>query len=210
MPDFKLAKIYKIIPLNQDHESDIYIGSTCKPRLSQRLTKHRGNYKQWKKGNGSHIRSYDIFDKYGVENCNIFLIEDFPCETKDQLMKKEGYYIKNIPCVNKVIAGRTIKEGQKVYYENNKEAICNWQKQYYEDNKESKKENQKQYYENNKKYLQTKFNCICGGCYTRDHKRHHVKSLKHINYITKHDDIIEKVNDLIISINNEQFNIITI
>ena len=43
MPDFKLAKIYKIIPLNQDDESDVYIGSTCKPRLSQRLTKHNAS-----------------------------------------------------------------------------------------------------------------------------------------------------------------------
>ena len=111
------------------------------------------------------------------------------------LRQKEAYYIKNIPCVNKNIPGRTVKESQK---------------QYYEDNKESKKENQKQYYENNKKYLQTKFNCICGGCYTREHKHHHVKTLKHINYMTKHDDVMEKVNDLIISINNEQFNIITI
>ena len=78
----------------------------------------------------------------------------------------------------------------------------------------SNKEHIKEYYINNidhiKEYKCTKFNCICGGCYTRCHKSHHVKSLKHINYITKHDDIIEKVNDLIISINNEQFNIITI
>ena len=68
----------------------------------------------------------------------------------------------------------------------------------------------KEYRDNHKEYLQTKFNCICGGYHTRNHKSHHVKSLKHINYMTNHDDIIEKVNDLIISINNEQFNIITI
>ena len=45
MSDFKLAKIYKIIPLNQDHESDVYIGSTCKPTLSKRMAGHRGHYK---------------------------------------------------------------------------------------------------------------------------------------------------------------------
>lgn len=184
MPDFKLAKIYKIEPVNPVDKLDIYIGSTCKPRLSQRLTKHRGNYKQWKKGNGGHVRSFDLFDKYGVDNCNIFLIEDFPCETKDQLRQREGYYIKNIPCVNQRIAGRTKKESKKQYYEHNRETIL--------------------------EYSQTKFNCICGGCYSRRDKSTHYKTLKHINYMTKHDDIIKKVNDLIISINNEQFNIITI
>ena len=195
MPDFKLAKIYKIIPLNPDHESDVYIGSTCKSRLSQRMSKHKCDYNRWKDGKHGNMSSFKLFEKYSVENCNIFLIEEFHCETIDQLRQKEAYYIKNIPCVNKNIPGRTVKESLKQYYKNNKD--------YFE-----------QYYENNidhiKEYSKTKFNCICGGYHTRNHKSHHVKTLKHINYMIKHDEIIEKVNDLIISKNNEQFNIITI
>ena len=191
MSDFKLAKIYKIIPLNQDHESDVYIGSTCKPRLSQRMSKHKCDYNRWKDGKHGNMSSFKLFEKYSVENCNIFLIEEFHCETIDQLRQKEAYYIKNIPCVNKNIPGRTVKESLKQYYKNNKD--------YFE-----------QYYENNKEYYQSKFKCICGGCYTRRHKSEHYKTKTHINYMTKHDDIIEKVNDLIISKNNEQFNIITI
>ena len=189
--DYQLAKIYKIEALNPEHESDVYIGSTCEPSLAHRMTSHRRNYKCWKKVNNSHVRSFDLFDIYGIDNCNIYLIEEFPCETKDQLRKKEGYYIKTIPCVNKNIPGRSNKESCKQYRDNHKD--------YFE-----------QYRDNHKEYSQTKFNCICGGCYTRNHKSTHLKSLKHINYITKHDDIIKKVNDLIISINNEQFNIITI
>ena len=175
MPDYQLAKIYKIEPLNPDHESDIYIGSTCKPRLSQRLTKHIYDYNYWKNGKYNKVSSFKLFDKYGIENLNIYLIEEFPCETKDQLRKKEGYYIKTIPCVNKYLPGRTVKESKKQYYEHNRETIL--------------------------EYSQTKFNCICGGCYVRCHKSHHEKTKKHINYMIKHDDIIEKVNDLIISIN---------
>ena len=175
--------------------NQIYIGSTCKPRLSQRLTKHRGNYKQWKKGNYSHVRSFDLFDKYGVDNCNILLLESYPCLNIDELRKKECYYIKNIPCVNKNIPGRTVKESKKQYYENNIEHI-------------------KEYYINNidhiKEYKGTKCKCICSSSYSRCNKSTHLKSLKHINYMITHDEIIEKVNDLIISINNEQFNIITI
>ena len=138
-------------------------------------------FKQWKKGNYSHVRSFDLFDKYGADICNIFLIEEFPCQTKDQLRQKECYYIKNIPCVNKNIPGRSNKESCKQYRDNHKD--------YFE-----------QYRDNHKEYFQTKFNCICGGCYTRNHKSTHYKSLKHINYITKHDDIMNTINDLKISI----------
>ena len=192
MPDFKLAKIYKIIPLNPEHESDVYIGSTCKPRLSQRLTKHIYDYNYWKNGKYNKVSSFKLFDKYGIENLNIYLIEEFPCETKDQLRKKEGYYIKNIPCVNKYLPGRTVKESQKQYRDNHKD--------YFERYRDNNKDHIKEYRDNHKEYFQTKFNCICGGCYTRNHKSTHYKSLKHINYMTKHDDIMNKVNDLIISI----------
>ena len=191
MSDFKLAKIYKIIPLNPDHESDVYIGSTCKPTLSKRMAGHIRNYKSWKNGKYNNVSSFKLFEKYDVENCNIFLIEEYPCENKYQLIQKEGHYIKTIPCVNKNIPGRSTKEFQKQYRDNHKD--------YFE-----------QYRDNHKEYSQTKFNCICGGYHTRNHKSHHEKTKKHINYMTKHDDIIKKVNDLIISINNEQFNIITI
>ena len=152
MSDFKLAKIYKIIPLNQDDESDVYIGSTCKPRLSQRLTKHRGNYKQWKNGKYSNVTVFKLFEKYDIDNCQILLLESYPCSNKDQLRKKEGYYIKAIPCVNKNIPGRTVKESQKQYRDNHKD--------YFE-----------QYRDNHKEYSKTKFNCICGGYYTRNNKQ---------------------------------------
>jgi hypothetical protein len=135
------------------------------------------------------VSSFKLFEKYGVENCNIYLIEEFPCDSKDQLRKREGYYIQNIPCVNKFIAGRTVKEYRKLYYENNIVHIKETNKQYKLDNKEHIKQ-----------YSQTKFKCICGGCYARSHKSEHYKTLKHINYMTKHDDIIKKFNDLIISV----------
>ena len=62
-----------------------------------------------------HIRSYDLFNEYGVENCKIELIEYFKCDTLQELRRKEGEYIENTDCVNKLVAGRTYKE----YYEDN-------------------------------------------------------------------------------------------
>ena len=177
--DYQLAKIYKIEPLNPDHESDVYIGSTCEPSLAHRMAGHRRNYKRWQEGKHNNLSSFKLFDKYSVENCNIFLIEEFPCETKDQLRQRECYYIKNIPCVNKNIPGRTKKQ----YYENNKEHIKQYRddhkgyiKQYRDDHKEHIKETNKQYRDNHKEYYQTKFKCFCGGCYSRRDKSTHYKT----------------------------------
>jgi hypothetical protein len=52
-------------------------------------------------------------------NWYIELYENFPCDNKEQLNKREGEIIREIATLNKNIAGRTIKE----YYEQNKENI---------------------------------------------------------------------------------------
>ena len=50
------GKIYKLV---SNHTDKIYIGSTCKERLCQRLAKHKSNYKQWiKDNNNGYISSY--------------------------------------------------------------------------------------------------------------------------------------------------------
>jgi predicted GIY-YIG superfamily endonuclease len=72
-----------------------------------------------------------------------------------------------------------IKERKNLYYENNKDKIKERKKQYYENNKEKIKE----YYENNKEKLRKKFNCSCGGKYTRDRKSQHMKTKIHLNSI---------------------------
>ena len=38
------------------------------------------------------------------------LVENFPCETKAELRKREGFYQLNNPCVNNMVAGQTYKE----------------------------------------------------------------------------------------------------
>ena len=153
--NYQNSKIYKIEQING--EGRCYVGSTTKQYLSQRMDSHRSGYKGWKNGNQNFITSFQIFDDYGVENCQIILLESFSCNSKDELKAKEGEYIKSLDCVNKYIAGRTIKqynednkgkliENRKQYYEDNKEKI----KQYNEDNKEKITGYRKQYYEDNK------------------------------------------------------------
>jgi gas vesicle protein len=162
------TKIYKIY----SHVGNmIYIGSTTKQLLSQRMAKHRSDYKYWKSGRGSFINSFKMFDEYGPENCFIELIEANPCINRDDKNKLEGKYIRELECVNKNIAGRTMKEYNEdnkekkkeynkqyfpKYYEQNKDKIKENAKQYIEDNKDKIKERVKQYYEDNKETIKEK------------------------------------------------------
>ena len=56
----------------------------------------------------------------------IELIELFPCNSKEELNKKEGEHIRTNNCVNKLIAGRTDFE----YRKENKEQIKHKMKEY--------------------------------------------------------------------------------
>ena len=184
------GKIYKVQNIAGDK---IYIGSTNKKYLSQRMDTHRGNYKQWKKENHGHIRAFDIFEEFGIENCVILLIENFPCGSKEELRAREATFIQTMECVNKNIPGRTVKQ----YYIDNKEHLIKKQKQYnnvnknqikqyYEDNKETIVEQKKQYFVDNKEHLIEK------------HKQYYVDNKDQINEkqkqydMTHKDQIIEK------------------
>ena len=51
------------------------------------------------------------FDEFCVENCKKNLIEEYPCQNKKQLEKKEGGHIENDKNgLNRCIAGRTWME----------------------------------------------------------------------------------------------------
>jgi len=43
------------------------------------MARHRTHYKGYLNGKSLHIRSYDLFDEFGIENCKIELIEYFKC-----------------------------------------------------------------------------------------------------------------------------------
>lgn len=125
--NYKQTKIYKIWSILGD---DIYIGATCKNRLCERMSSHREDYKKYKKTNTHLITSYILFDKYGIENCFIELLESKECNNKEELNQLEGHYIRTLECVNKIRYNRTeaelIKKGKeydKKYYQLNKEKI---------------------------------------------------------------------------------------
>ena len=112
MPDYSKSKIYKIVPTCEYDEGDEYYGSTTRP-LSERMNEHRRYYKS-----KNYWTSQILFDKYEIENCKIELVEEFPCENREQLIKREGEIMRANKCVNKRIEGRTKQEWE----------LANWDK----------------------------------------------------------------------------------
>ncbi len=76
-------KIYKI-ECASDDEGDIYIGSTTKKHLSQRMASHKSQYRNWKLGKIRKVTAFDIFDKYGLDNCKLVLLESVVANSKDE------------------------------------------------------------------------------------------------------------------------------
>ena len=113
MPDYQKSKIYKLV---SDHTDQIYIGSTIQ-RLCDRLGGHKKDCKV------KNCTSKKLFELGKVK---IILIENYPCNSKEELLKHERNYIESMKCVNKNIPCRTKAE----YRQDNKEAISKKMKEY--------------------------------------------------------------------------------
>ena len=148
MVNYNNGKIYKIEPIDGE-DGDVYVGSTTKTYLSQRMSEHRNSYNLWKQGKRRKVTSFTLFDKYGVENCQISLLENVNAGSKDELNVRERFHQQNITCVNKVISGRTNKE----HYEDNKAHIAETTKAYRENNKEFVAGFKATYRENNRERI---------------------------------------------------------
>ena len=191
--DYANGRIYKIEPICEHDENEVYYGSTCQ-LLCKRMDTHRSGYTSWKAGKHNKTSSYELFEKYGVENCKIYLVELYPCETKEELFAREGYHTKNNKCVNRMVAGRTRKQ----YYEDNKETILEqhkpYKREYNNKNLQKIQEYNKQYHEKNKEYKQTKNVCNCGGKYTNSDRSKHYKTKIHIKW--QNEQELEQVHDV--------------
>jgi hypothetical protein len=107
MVNYGNGKIYRIV-CNQTGLQ--YIGSTT-IKLSARISQHKKLLKSNISGASKLVLENDDY--------NIILIEDYPCERKEQLLARERYHIENSHCVNKKIPLRT----QKEWYMENKDRL---------------------------------------------------------------------------------------
>ena len=194
----------KIYALKSKDCDKFYIGSTC-TSLAKRLDKHRRHYKEYLNGKGKYISSYEVVKQ---DDCEIELIEKYPCTCKGELFQQEGLHIRARlgDLYNVYIAGNSgnwkeykqrhfAKQGNyqkhlercKRYRENNREKVKESQKKYDEKTKAQKSEYGKQYYQKHKELISKKgaekVQCECGSNVRQDHITRHKRSKKHLKFI---------------------------
>ena len=160
--NYNNGKIYK---LECFKTGLIYVGSTTKDYLCQRLSQHKRHYRAYQQGKRTYITSFAILEN---DNYTIELLESVNCNTKDELLAREGYYIRTLECVNKYIVGRTHKE-------------------YHQDHKEKRNADSRQYHHEHKDEIAEKrkkpFTCECGSVVQHSIAKRHLQSNKHKKFI---------------------------
>ena len=157
----KVGRVYKIIARQGD---EVYVGSTFNT-TRDRFRKHKDDYKRWKDDGMKKVLVYDMFDKYGPDNCLMVLIQEYEVIDRRHLEVYENLWIKKLKSINnKEPCGGILR---KQYYKNNKDKI-------------------KQYYEDNKDKINEKVECkICNILTTKRSINRHNKTKKHIDNMNK-------------------------
>jgi group I intron endonuclease len=189
------GKIYKLTNTENDK---IYIGSSNYQYLSQRIDSHRQMCKDTTGRRDSKL--YIHMREIGIEKFKIELIEKYVCETKQQLVEREQYWIEQLkPELNmfRAIANPNYDkecrdkkercEKSKAFYHSHKEEVLEKMKEYREENKDKIKERKKEYREKNKDKIKERkskqITCDCGCIVSNGHLARHNKSKKHQDYI---------------------------
>ena len=142
------GKIFKVQDIGGEM---VYYGSTNESYLCRRMDSLRSQYNQWKGGKPCKGVVFQIFEKYGIANCVIVLVENFVCDSKDELKARVSFYIQSNECVNK-IASWTRSVSDKKYYIKHADE----KQKYRDDNKEKSCEYSREYRINNKQRFITK------------------------------------------------------
>jgi len=148
MNKYHNSKIYTI----RSHQTNkFYIGSTCQKYLCYRFNTHKQHYNQFINDSYNYVSSFDILQ---FDDAYIELLENFKCESREELTKRESELLKqykdHIVNINTNTAKDT-KEYIKDYYIENKEDLKSYKKKYYLENINMYRERNKKYRQNKKK-----------------------------------------------------------
>ena len=183
MPDYKDSKLYKI---TCNVSGFTYYGSTTNS-LSRRMVQHRSDFKK-----GKLCKSKLVLAGGDYDYC---LVEKVECSDKNELHKRERFYIESNECVNKQVPGRTPKEWRA----ENKEKKAEYMSEYRHEHRENLLKQMKEYNdahkEENVARRAVKVTCECGCTVTKYKITPHRKSQKHINLMSQ---ISFKQNQLIL------------
>jgi hypothetical protein len=109
MVNYTNGKVYKIV---SNLTNQIYVGSTTKKYLSQRMNDHRSAFKFYGVKKDKYLTSFVILKFYDAE---IVLLENVLCKSKDELRARERHYIETLPnTVNKMHPTRTAQEYEQL------------------------------------------------------------------------------------------------
>jgi len=112
MPDYQNSKIYKIVCgvtglqyIGTTTKTTLQFGEKIIPALDMVLRKHKTFYKSYRE-DGTYASNLASFKVLENNSASIELIEDYPCQTKEELFKRERHHIENLNCVNQIRAGK--------------------------------------------------------------------------------------------------------
>jgi len=157
--------IYKITCLDKNIEYS-YVGSTTDFTQRKKLHKSSCNNKNAKTHN---LKLYTtIRENGGWLNWTMIQIEEYPCNNKREAECREEYWRVELNAqlnMKKAFGAETKAEYQKIYRDENKDAIKEQKKHYYKTNKDEIKEQMKQYREEHKDEI-------------KEQKKHHYETNK--------------------------------
>jgi len=185
---YKRGKIYTIRCRNDD--CLVYVGSTIQS-LAKRIGAHRTKSKQ-KPDIVLYKYVNNDWDKWYIE-----LYEDFACNSKNELERREGEVIRQIGNLNHTIAGRDDKqyyqdnrdkilERHKQYNQDNRDKIVEYYKQYTQDNRDKIAEYKKQYYQDNRDKIVEYYKQ-----YNQDNREKRIEQMKQYHQDNR-DKILER------------------
>lgn len=164
MPDYSKAIIYTI--RNKNDTSLIYVGSTTR-RLEERFRSHKAI------ANTNRYPNHRLYSrmKDNIDDWYIQLHQDYPCNSKEELLKKEAEVIRAIATLNCSIPLRTDAEYCKEDRAKNPEKYRLKKKKYRETHKEYIKER-----------AEIRWTCECGCEIRWVNKAKHFRTEKHKNF----------------------------
>jgi len=167
--DYSKSMIYKLCCKNPEIK-EIYVGSTT--NLIKRKYHHKSDcYNKNSKKYNSYKYQF-IRQNGGFQNFDMVLIENFACENKRELEKRERYFME---VLNATLNSYT----PFLTEEENKELILEKQKEY------------------NKKHKKERYNCICGSNIRLVDKKKHFRTTKHLDYIRIYFNILRQNKTII-------------
>ena len=205
---YQNGKIYKLVC---DNTPIVYYGSTISS-LEHRLNEHRrsnccSSLELFQLGNVSIelVEEYPcnsrkelqarerIYIEFMLKNFNHKIIcnKYIPGRTRaewriDNRDSIKDYYKANRDVINKK---------QKEYYKANRDTLKERSREYHKANREKKNEHSKVYHKENRETInkkqREKFDCECGGRYTRSGKARHMKTKKHLAYVSANSNNTE-------------------